>query len=202
MPIEIPNNLYRIRELTITASPDGYYLSMIPGKAQACVLCVSREGNIGAQDLSLSEDNLSILFTGGKIETDRYILQGITGHQLAALSQYRGLHVKPPAYVRAWAMATGFNGTVLYVPDDPAEQVTLVPVHYKVLNQGNFMTVQLEKGEGEGYADGDLLYHCGEHLPIPIPKKWIGRPIPLRYPAEKYTVIADDAVAQNYIQTK
>ncbi len=199
MPIEIPNNnLYRIRELAVMPSGGDYILNMNPGKARACVICISRSGNIGAGDLKLSEDDLNNLYTGGKLEYETYTLQGITGHQLAALSQYHGLHIRPPVYVRAWSMAPGQSGTVLYIPEEPDEQVFLVPVHYQTIRTGNQLTVRLE--EVDGYADGDLLYQREEHPPVPIPGSWLNRPIVLRRPADQYKVIAAPAVAQNYIQ--
>lgn len=201
MPIEKPNNnLYRIKELTIGTSSDGYYLSMNPGKARACVLCISRQGMLGAKDLSLSEDDLNYLYSGGKLEFPDYVLQGITGHQLAALAQYRNLHLQPPTYVQAWSMAPGTNGTVLYIPEDPQEQMTLVPVHYRISANGTSLKVTLD--EDKGYADGDLLYQQEGHMAVPIPKSWIGRPIPLRGAATKYRVVPDAAVAKNYIQKR
>lgn len=201
MPIEKPNNnLYRIRELIVGMSGDDYYLSMNPGKARACVLCISRQGMMRAEDLSLNEDDLNFLYSGGKKEMPGYVLQGITGHQLAALAQYRNLHLKPPVYVQAWAMAPSQSGTVLYIPDDVESQMTLVPAYYRVVVNGNFLTVRLE--EKEGYQDGDLLYQQDDHLPIPIPEKWLGRPIPLRNPGEKYRIIPATRVAQNYIQKR
>lgn len=201
MPIDKPNNnLYRIRELAVNQSSGDYYLSMNPGKAQACVLCICRTRLIRAEDLTLTEDNLSYLYSGGKLEFEEYTLQGITGHQLAALAQYRNLHLQPPSYIQAWSMAATPNGTVLYIPEDPQEQMALVPVHYRaVVNSG---TLRVTLDESQGYADGDLMYQIEDHLPIPIPKSWINLGIPLGCPADKVQVIPAQAVSQNYIQKR
>lgn len=201
MPVERPtNNLYRIRDLAVGLSGKDYYLSMNPGKAQACVLCISRSRLITAQDLNLSEENLDFLYSGGVLEFDDYILQGITGHQLSALAQYRDLRLRPPSYVQAWSMTAGQGGKTLYIPEDPKEQMTLVPIHYQVIVGGGSLLVKME--ELEGYCDGELLYQIEEHLPIPIPKRWIGVGIPLRCNPEKLRVFPDKSVAENYIQKR
>lgn len=199
MPIEKPNNnLYRIRELSVGVSGSDYYLSMNPGKAKACVLCISRQGVMRAEELSLSEDNLSFLYSGGKLEFPDYTLQGITGHQLAALAQYRNFQLKPPVYVQAWAMTTAQSGIILYIPEDIESQMTLVPVHYWVIVNGNSLMVKVD--DAEGYQDGDLMYQQDGRLPIPIPKSAIGQRIPLRNSGDKYSVLPAPNVANNYIQ--
>ena len=201
MPIERPNNnLYRVRELSVGVSGDEYYLSMNPGKAKACVVCISRHGMIDAKDLTLTEDDLNYLFSGGKMDLTGYTLQGITGNQLAALAQYRNLQLKPPVHVQVWSMTTSQNGTVLYIPEDLESQMTLVPVSYRVVANGNQLLITLDIKDG--YEDGDLMYRLDDHLPIPIPKKWIGEPIPLRSAGNKYQVIPAPAVEKKYIQKR
>ena len=201
MPIERPsNNLYRIRDLNVGLSGSDYYLSMNPGKAQACVLCICRTRLICAEDLNLTEENLDYLYSGGTLEFDTYTLQGITGHQLSALAQYRNLRLQPPAYVQAWAMAATQNGKFLYIPEDPAEQMTLVPVHYQVILNGGTLLLKLD--DPEGYNDGDLMYQIQERLPIPIPKKWIGQSIPLGVAPDKLRILPEESVTHNYIQKR
>lgn len=199
MPIEKPNNsLYRIRDLSVIISGGEYLLSMNPGKANACVLCISRNGKVRAEDLALSEKDINMLFNGGRIETPDYLLRGISGQQLTALAQYRGLQLQPPVYVQAWAIASSQNGKVLYVPDDVTLQRTLVPVNYHVIFNVSGLIVKLD--DPKGYQDGDLMYKYKERLPVPIPKSWIGKPIPLRNGREGYQVIPAPDVEENYIQ--
>lgn len=201
MPVEkLTNNLYRIRDLSVGLSGNEYYLSMNRGKAQACVLCISRTRLITAQDLHLTEENLEYLYTGGVLEMEDFTLQGITGNQLIALAQYRNLRIQPPSYVQAWAMTAGQTGKILHIPEDVSEQMTLVPVHYQVIINSGSLLLKLD--EEEGYCDGELLYQLEDHLPIPIPKRWIGRPIPLRCNPEKLRVFPDRDVARNYIQKR
>ncbi|MBR6825700.1 MAG: hypothetical protein IKM59_04045 [Oscillospiraceae bacterium] len=201
MPIEKPtNNLYRIRELSIMLTGGEYILSMNAGHAKACVLCISRLGNVRREDLSLTEGDLNTLYNGGKIQGKDYTLQGISGQQLTALSQYRGLELQPPVYVQAWAMTLGQNGKILFIPDDPNEverQRTVVPVYYRVSFSEQGLIVSLE--EMRGYRDGDLLYRFKDRMPIPIPRSWIGKPIPLRN-RTGCEVIPATAVAQNYLK--
>lgn len=202
MPIKVPtNSLYRIHSLNVALSGKEYYLSMNYGKSQACVLCVSRSRLIGAQDLDLTEADLEMLFSGGKVECGDFVLQGISGQQLTALSQYRNnALLKPPAYVQAWSMAVIQNERCLFIPEDPATQMYLVPVHYQVLFGNGCLTVSMD--QCEGYNDGDLLYQVEDRLPIPIPASWINQPIPLRFPPDKVRVVPAASVANNYIVKK
>ena len=203
MPIERPtNNLYRIKELNIGQSGEDYYLSMNYGKAHACVLCICRTRLITAEDLSLGEDDLDHLYSGGKLEFEDYTLHGISGRQLTALSQYRNKDLlKPPVYVQAWSMvAADQNRKILYIPENPEDQMFLVPVYYQMnLSNGN-LTIHME--EAEGYKDGDLMYQVENRLPVPIPKSWLDRPIPLRFPQEKIRVFPESSVEKNYIPAK
>ena len=98
-------------------------------------------------------------------------------------------------------MTTGPNGKTLYIPEDPKElkeQTTLVSVRYQVIMNAGALLVSMD--QKEGYRDGDLLYKIDNHEPIPIPKKWIGVSIPLRYDPKKLQVIPDEAVKDNYRQ--
>lgn len=201
MPIaKLENNLYRIRDLSVGLSGDEYYLNMNPAHAQACVLCISRVRPISVEELQLTEENLEFLFSGGTLEFDSYVLQGISGRQLAALAQYRQLRLQPPAYIQAWAMSATQTGKNIYVPDDPNEQCILVPVHYQVIINGGNLLLKLD--EAEGYSDGDLLYQIEDHLPVPIPKSALGTSIPLRAHPDKLRVVPDESVRQNYIQKR
>ena len=202
MPITQPTNaLYCIKNLTVTPVSEGYYLSMNYGKAQACVLCISRSRLITADELRLNSKDLEDLYNGGRVDFDDFTLQGISGRQLSALSQYREKElIKPPAYVQAWAMAMIQDEYQLFVPGDPASQMFLVPVTYQVFSGEEGMTVQVTPADG--YKDGDLQYSVEGRLPIPIPKSAIGTPFRLRAPQDSIRVCPNPSVQESYILKK
>ena len=202
MPITHPTNaLYCIKSLTVTPVSEGYYLSMNYGKAQACVLCISRNRLISAGELRLSAKDLEDLYNGGRVDFEDFTLQGISGRQLSALSQYRERElIKPPAFVQAWAMAMIQDEYQLFVPEDPASQMCLVPVTYQVFFGEDGMTVQVTPGEG--YKDGDLQYSIEGRLPIPIPKSAIGTPFQLRAGQDSIRVCPNPSVEESYILKK
>lgn len=202
MPITQPtNSLFCIKNLIVTPVSEGYYLSMNYGKAQACVLCISRNRLITARDLILSEKELESLYSGGRVDFDDFTLQGISSRQLSALSQYREKElIKPPAFVQAWAMAMIQDEYQLFVPEETGSHIFLVPVHYHVTFGGDGLTITLDPNEG--YKDGDLQYSIEGRLPIPIPKSAIGTPIALNAAPDSIRVRPDPSVEENYILKK
>lgn len=203
MPIEkLSSNLYRIRELNVGFDKSGRYLSMNPGHANACVLCISRERPITIEDLTLSNQDLQMLYNGHTLDfTDKgYILQGITRHQMTAAAQYRNFKLEPPAYVQVWGMDSSQNGMSLHVPADPNEQMVLVPVYYTAVDEGNTLTVSLD--HKDGYISGELLYQFDNHMPIPIPRSVLDFPIPIRRTGDQLRVIPAPGVEHKYLQKK
>lgn len=207
MSIKAPaNSLHRVRDLAIRQTDTNYYLSMSPGKAQACVLCTCHDKPVSKEDLSmLTDSDLESLYAGKNLRFDNFTLQGITSRQFANLAHYV-LDIQPPVFVQVWSVFVEQNEIVLYVPEntqdvkDPMSQVTMVPVSYQVLiNNGDLMIKMEEK---EGYSDGDLLYQIEDHLPIPIPKNAIGVYIPLHTNPAKLRVFPDKRVESNYLQKR
>lgn len=196
MPITAPtNSLYKIKELQVDCDRDGYYLSMNPSHATACVVCISRQP-VSRGQLSLSDNDLKRLHSGAKLDSAKegYVLQGITRQQFSAAALYRGFRLDPPAYVQVWGMS---SDTELCVPDDPEEQCCLVPVMYEVIENVDSFAVVLD--HMEGYQDGDLMYQVGSHKPIPIPKSRLNQQLPMR-PGVQAVVTASPAAGKQYIR--
>lgn len=211
MPIEkLSSSLYRIRELNIGLDGNGYYLTMNPSHCTACVMCISRERPIGMEDLELSADSLKQLYSGHILDFSEkgYILQGITKHQITSVTQFRNFKLEPPAYVQLWGMDASHKGTTLYMPEDPTDQMTLVPVDYSVrtgqgvINGISVMSMNVAMEQSAGYQDGDLLYQIDNHLPIPIPKSMLNIDIPVRLTGAQLRVIPAEHVFDKYIQKK
>ena len=157
MPVKIQENqMFRIRDLKVEYDKDSPALTMNPGKSETCVICVCKRGPVPVEDLSLTERDLSVLFTGGKLNfSDKgFTLQGVTRHALAASPRFRNFEMKPPAYVQVWGMSNHVDGSlILHVPQDSREQCVLVPVGYR-LEQGEgyaCVWVQTDKGYEDGY---------------------------------------------------
>lgn len=207
MSIKAPaNSLHRVRDLAIRQTDTNYYLSMSPGHAQACVLCICRNRPITQEDLStLTNTDLEDLFAGKSLRLDNCTLQGITSRQFADLAHYV-LDIQPPVFVQVWSLFVEQNEYVLYVPENPQDvknpmsQITMVPVSYQVLITNGDLMIKME--EKEGYSDGDLLYQIEDHLPIPIPKNAIGVYIPLHTNPAKLRVFPDKRVESNYLQKR
>ena len=211
MAIEkLNSSLYRIRELNIGLDGTGYYLTMNPSHCTACVMCISRERPIGLDDLNLTAENLKMLYGGHMMDfSDKgYILQGITKHQMTSVAQFRTFKLKPPAYVQVWGMDMSYAGATLYLPENPEDQMTLVPVYYSVMtgqgqiNNTSVLTMKLCLEQSDGYEDGDLLYQIDHHLPIPIPKSTLNMDLPIRMTGSQLRVIPAEHVSNKYIQKK
>lgn len=203
MPIEkLNSNLYRIKELNVGFDKTGRFLSMNPGHSDACVICISRERPLSIDDLTLTNEDIKMLYNGHTLSfSDQgYTLKGITRHQMAAAAQYRDFELKPPAYVQVWAIGAPQKGMTLYVPEDPNEQMVLVPVFYTVTDTGSTLTVSLD--HKDGYMNGDLLYQFDNHMPIPIPKSVLDLAIPIRRSGDQLRVIPSGNASHKYIQKK
>lgn len=211
MPIEkLNSNLYRIRELNIGLDGTGYYLTMNPSHCTACVMCIAKDRPISIEDLNLTGDDLKMLYGGHMMDfTEKgYILQGITKHQMTSVAQFRNFKLEAPAYVQVWGMDASHKGTTLYLPEDPHDQMTLVPVDYSVqigqgqINNVSVLSVKVCLEQTGGYEDGNLLYQIDNHLPIPIPKSMLNIEIPVRQTGSQLRVISAESVSGKYIQKK
>lgn len=200
MPVAIlNNNMFKIRNLRVEYDKNGPFLTMNPGHATACVICVSRQGPVVRENLHLSERDLGALINGATLDFSHkgYTLQGITRQQLAAAPQFRNFKMEPPAYVQAWGLGTnGHEAITLYLPEDPQEQCVLVPVGYQVQQDegGMYVWIQIL----DGYEDGDLMYSIDGHLPIPIPASGLNRLLPLR-PGVVASVIPKSECSAKYV---
>lgn len=178
MPVKVTNPLHLIQNLRVEYN-NGPLLSMTPGHSTAFVICISRKGPVGLEELKLSERQLEALYRGGCLEGEGYTLRGVTNAQMAAAPQFQGFEMAPPACVQVWGMSSdGYDQFTLYVPENPELQCVRVPVYYLVERSDNGMRICLTSSEG--YADGDLTYRVEAHLPIPIPASELEREIPLR----------------------
>jgi hypothetical protein len=211
MPIEkLNSNLYRIKELNVSLDGAGYYLSMNPSHCTACVMCISRERPIGIEDLNLSGEALKMLYGGHMLDFSEkgFVLQGITKHQITSVAQFRNFKLEPPAYVQVWGMDASHKGTTLYLPENPYDQMTLVPVDYNVkvgsgqINGVQVWALRIGMDQSGGYRDGDLLYQVDNHLPIPIPKSILNTEFPVRPTGGQIRVIPAEHVSNKYIQKK
>lgn len=184
MPVKVTNPLHLIQNLRVEYH-NGPFLSMTPGHSTAFVICVSRAGPVGLEELTLSEPQLETLYRGGCLEGEGYTLRGVTNAQMAAAPQFQGFEMAPPACVQVWGMSSdGFGQFTLYVPEDPQQQCVHVPVYYCVERSDSGMCIRLTSSEG--YTDGDLMYRIETHLPIPIPASELEREIPLRPGAQPF----------------
>lgn len=201
MPVTVlDNNIFKIRNLRVEYDNNGPILTMNPGKAAACVICVSKKEPVCGENLNLSECDLESLINGAKLDFSEkgYTLQGVTRQQLAAAPQYRNFKMEPPAYVQVWGLGKNGNGVIsLYLPESIHEQCVLVPVCYQVKMEKNGMYVWLQNLNG--YEDGDLMYSIDGHLPIPIPLSALNSPIPLR-PGAVPLVIPKPECSEKYLQ--
>lgn len=181
MPIQtLTNPLYRIDELSVDRDAKGYFINMVLGHCDAAVLCISQTGPMSREELQLSEEDLSYLASGGRLDRSekRCCLQGITCQQLAGAGLIRNFAVAPPAFLQAWGMKRIDFDINLYIPEDITEQLVQVPQVYKVQLSGSQMVVGIDRIDG--YHDGDLCYSIDGHPAIPLPASWLNRPIPLR----------------------
>lgn len=198
MPIlTLSNAIYRINELTVDRDEEGYYLTMVLGHCDAAVLCVSQQGPVSRDRLELTDEELSYLLGGGRLERpeQRYTLQCISWQQLMGADRIRNFTVDPPAFIQVWGVKRNYFETNLYVPDSPMEQGAPIPQCYSVRNSGNQLQVLVDRTDG--YCDGDLMYIVDDHLGIPLPKSWLNRPIPLR-PGAVVNVVPADHVRVSY----
>lgn len=182
MPITILKNaLFKINNLQVGYDQTGPFLTMTPGHAVSCVICVSKNRPIQMEDLQLGERELEILLNGGRMldfPKQGYNLQGVTSHQLAAVSQFRGFQMEPPAYVQVWGMSVDNRTVTLHLPENPTQQCVLVPVGYCVERKEDGLCVRIQTMRG--YQDGDLEYQIADHLPIPIPASGLNCWLPMR----------------------
>lgn len=182
MPVNVlDNNLYRINRLKVEYDKNTPYLTMNPGKSTACVICVSKNGPVQAEDLDLTEKQLSELHMGATLDFPEkgYSLQGVTRQELSAAPEFSDFKIAPPAYVQVWGMTTNINlGTVLYLPENTLDQCVLVPVGYSVQLENGQMWVWIQRVDG--YVDGDLMYQVDDHKPIPIPRAGLNQALPIR----------------------
>ena len=199
MPVTtLNNNIFQIRDLKVDFDSTGHFLSLNPGHAAACVLCISRHKPIGIEDLQLTEQDLRNLFSGSRLDFPEsgYSLQGITRMQISASAQYRNFTLEPPAYVHVWSMADTQGGIALYVPPQRMEQCVLVPVKYCVRYQETGFTLWLQRADG--YRDGALLYRVENRSPIPIPATAVGQFQPMR-PGVRPEVFCSKEAENKYI---
>lgn len=202
MPVaELTRNMYEIQNLTVGRDAKGVYVSMVIRRNDACVLCLSKGDPVKRESLSLTEEQLRSLATGGCVEPEGLDcrLVGITRNQLLATPNYRSELLAPPVWIQAWGLARTPEGELaLYVPADPRSQCCFVPLGYQVEQRDGGIAVYLE--DTKGYVDGELQYQVGGRLPVPIPKDWIGAFIPLRNASEPVIVRPVPSAGEKYIK--
>lgn len=120
-------------------------------------------------------------------------LQYVSRNLFEANPYFRLLAARPPEYIWLWAVCENVFGDqhTLYVPEDAGAQREEAPLRFvaevRTENGLHFLKVSLT-GPGE-YTDGALLYQVGTSLPIPIPREYVGREIPILVPENEELMV-------------
>lgn len=212
MPIlALSSAAYTVQQLTLGSDHHGRYLSLVCPRAAAYALCFSSGAPIRREELDLTDEELSTLCSGGKVQRDNYRILGVPRNIFNAMPVFRNFQAVPPEQIQVWSMDFSSDGApILYVPDDPAPSTCYVPLRYTVeftpgvsrqnkAPQPGLLRVRL-LDEGQ-YADGALMYQVGNSLPIPLPQGCLNdTPIPILNENEPVKVIVSPAFQGKYVQ--
>lgn len=206
MPVKKPEvGLFDVKELTLKYQDGRYGLSLSCPRATAYVLCFAK--GLPPADpfaLSLTENELYALHQGQSLDRMGYHLMGVPAGSFQAMPVFYGFQAAPPQTIQVWSMQAKPDGTTeLYAPRDGApETVCHVPLRYAVqLRQQegmSLLTVRLEERYLTDYRDGDLRYQISGGAPVPLPKSWLNRDIPLRASAGEITAAPAPEAAAAY----
>lgn len=204
MPVKKPEvSLFDVEDLTLHYQDGRYGLSLRCPRATAYVLCFAkRKPPADPFTLNLTENELYSLHQGQSLDRNGYHLMGVSAGSFHAMPRFFGFQAIPPQTIQVWSMLAKPDGTVeLYAPRGQ-EKVCHVPLRYaaKYLSE-NGMTqlfVQLEERYLTDYKPGQLRYQISGGAPVPLPKSWLNRAIPLRAEPGQITVSPSPEAAQDY----
>lgn len=203
MPIESPiPNAFEIRDLAVgTDTNGGQYLTWSlrgdVGGVDAYVLCSVSGAPVRRCDVEglLAEADLTMLARQGERRVEltdgrSCTLVGVTQAAFQARPRV-AVRAEAPARFHVWVLSLNYARATLYIPDEPGNECCIIPIRYQwEFRPGETMGLFRRKGrrpsylrvdmeEAGVYAEGGLQYRVGDLAPIPLPRCWIGRDIPL-----------------------
>ncbi len=204
-----------IRNLSVQRrNDDRYAVSLNCSAATAYLFCVTREGVVSFERLQeyMTDAKLIEMCSEPVYEAklDEYTLYCVNAQYFHASSSFNDLPLKPPVCMQVFAIQGQGVGHVLYYPGTEQllnAQMAFIPLEYLYAvsqsKRKEVLELRIRLEPNEGYQDGALLYQIGNLDPIPIPRSWIDRPIPLNASlGSSVTVLVDKEYRGRYCQRR